>query len=291
MKKTSQKDQMSQMGQRGQMGQRVLVGAAAVLAVGAGAAAQLIAPAVAQQGDVAEAATAVEGATCGTGESEAEAVRESAFVQVKADEVAGDFTYTQDELSTNEEIAGVFRRVTAALCGSTYKQVEDTRNWEIAVGGDVMTEFTATLAELSPESTRTSVITCACSNNGAGGAAIVNARVSGIGIAELAARAGILPEVNAVRFTAADGTVSTLPLTYLITHGALIAYSLNDEDLSQSVGGSNQLWIDSSAGKYFLRDVTSVEFLALDEVPDAPQLETTEYEYVNRPNVGMETAA
>lgn len=215
-------------------------------------------------------------------------IGQSDLAHVQTDQVVGDFSFTQNELSSVEDIVGTFRKTTSVLCSSTYKQVEDTANWQVEVGGDVLHEFSASLAELAPEHATSSIITCACSNNGAGGNAIINAKATGITIASLAAQAGILPDVNAVRFTAADGTVSTLPLTYLITHGALIAYSLNDEDLSQSVGSANQLWIDASAGKYFTRDIQSVEFLALDEVPAEPSLETTDYEYANRPNVGMQ---
>ncbi len=256
---------------------------AAIVALGAGAALQAADVATAQADDA-----EVQGQASA---SQIElAVGQSDFVRVKADQVYGDFSFTQNELSSNADIASTFRKTTSVLCSSTYKQVEDTENWQIEVGGDVMNEFSATLAELAPEHATSSVITCACSNNGAGGNAIINAKVTGITIASLAAQAGIAPEVNAVRFTAQDGTVSTLPLTYLITHGALIAYSLNDEDLSQSVGSSNQLWIDASAGKYFTRDVQKVEFLALDEAPAEPSLETTDYEYVNRPNVGMQAS-
>lgn len=267
--------------QAGRPSVRAMIAAAgaALLAVGAGAAIQSAGAATPAGDEAADGAAAAQAV---------QAHEQGALVHVTSDQVAGSFSFTQDELSSTEDIAGTFRKTTAVLCSSTYKQVEGAENWQIQVGGDVMHEFSATLAELAPEHATSSVITCACSNNGAGGNAIVNARVTGITVASLAAQAGIAPEVNAVRFTAADGTVLTLPLAYLITHGALIAYDLNGEDLAQSVGGSNQLWIDASAGKYFTRDIQSVEFLALDEAPAEPSLETTDYEYVNRPNVGMQ---
>ena len=137
------------------------------------------------------------------------------LAHVQTDQVVGAFSFTQNELSFVEDIAGTFRKTTSVLCNSTYKQVGDTANWQVEVGGDVLHEFSATLAELAPEHATSSIITCACSNNGAGG----NAKATGITIASLAAQAGILPDVNAVRFTAADGTVSTLPLTYLSRTG------------------------------------------------------------------------
>lgn len=221
----------------------------------------------------------------------AEAAQVRVASHVQPDEVQGTFSFTQNALSTNEEIAGTFRKTTAVLCSSPYYEVSDLSSWDIEVSGDVATPYAVSLADLAQESGQTSVMTCACSNNGAGGAAIINAQVSGVKVTELAARAGIDPAVNAVRFTAADGMQNTLPLTYLMAHGATIAYAVNGEGLDQSVGGTNQLWIESSAGRHFTRDIVSVEFLALDEAPAEPSLDPTEYEYVNRPNVSAELGA
>lgn len=73
---------------------------------------------------------------------------------------------------------------------------------------------------------------------------------------------------------------------------ALVTYRVNDEALSESVGGTNQLWIDSTAAKYFSRNIVAVEISSEDVVPAAPSDEApNDGEYVNRPNVGVQAVS
>ncbi|MEG1197285.1 MAG: hypothetical protein RSD38_02765, partial [Raoultibacter sp.] len=62
--------------------------------------------------------------------------------------------------------------------------------------------------------------------------------------------------------------------------------------LTASVGGTNQLWIDSVAAKYFSRNIVSIELTAEDVAPAVPGKEAdAANQYVNRPNVGIVSAA
>ncbi|MEG0324805.1 MAG: molybdopterin-dependent oxidoreductase, partial [Raoultibacter sp.] len=100
---------------------------------------------------------------------------------------------------------------------------------------------TATVDELAADSAVEQVMTCSCGGNPSDGAAIITAEVKGIPISALLNRAGTLEGVNTIIFIASDGTEVALPLGYVVGRHAVISYQINDEDLSASVGGNNQL--------------------------------------------------
>lgn len=93
---------------------------------------------------------------------------------------------------------------------------------------------------------------------------------------------------NTATFISKDGYRTSLPLAWLLEKEALLAYQVNGEDLSASVGGSNQLWIPSAAAKYFARDVVEIVLSHEETLPPVPgEEEAKEIEYVNRPNAGI----
>ena len=83
---------------------------------------------------------------------------------------------------------------------------------------------------------------------------------------------------------AADGTETMLPLGYVIGRHAVISYEINEEDLSASVGGNNQLWMTRTPANYFVRDVVEIVVSAEDEAPAAPGEAD---EHPNSPNAGV----
>ena len=82
--------------------------------------------------------------------------------------------------------------------------------------------------------------------------------MTGIPVEHLLAKAGAAPGANAVTFVSADGTQQTFPLGYVVGRHAVLSYEINDEDLSASVGGSNQLWMTKTPANYFVRDVVEI---------------------------------
>ena len=98
------------------------------------------------------------------------------------------------------------------------------------------------------------------------------------------ARAGVRPGANAVTFVSADGAETTLPLGYVIGRHGVLSYEINEEDLSASVGGNNQLWMTRTPANYFARDVVEIVVSVEDEAPAAPG-ETDEHP--NSPNAGV----
>ena len=80
----------------------------------------------------------------------------------------------------------------------------------------------------------------------------------------------------------------SLPLDYVLARHSVISYEINGETISSSMGGTNQLWIDSAAAKYFTRNIVEIRVTHEDVVPAAPGSEqAVDGEYVNRPNAGI----
>lgn len=203
---------------------------------------------------------------------------------VKA-QAEGVFSYSQDVVTPNSVIRELFQKAVRVICGSQIPlAVENPLDWQISVSGAVDEAYTATIDELAGEESVQQKMTCTCGGNPTGGRAIVTADVKGVPVEAMLARAGVQSEANAVTFVAADGTKTTLPLGYVIGRHAVISYEINDEDLSASVGGNNQLWMTRTPANYFVRDVVEIVVSCEDELPAAPGEAD---EHPNSPNAGV----
>lgn len=199
--------------------------------------------------------------------------------------VIGEFSYAQTVLTPNAEIAKFFQKATQAICGATIDlAIDNPLGWQLSVTGDVGKAFTASVGDLADEEAVKKVMTCTCGGNPVGGRAIITAEVKGIPVEHLLTRAEADPQANTVTFVSSDGTETAFPLSYLIGRHAVISYEINDEDLSASVGGNNQLWMMKTPANYFVRDIVSVVVSTEDVVPADPG--TTD-EHPNSPNIGV----
>lgn len=207
--------------------------------------------------------------------------------------VLGQFSFDQATITPNSVIKNIFQKAAAVLCdGATELTVGNADDWEITVSGDVAAGYTATLGDLAADNEHQKIMGCTCASNTAGGTAAINAEVTGVPLAYLIERALPAEDANTVTLVSEDGLRTALPLDYVMARDALVTYRVNDEALSESVGGTNQLWIDSAAAKYFSRNIVAVEITCEDEVPVAPGDELpAEGEYVNRPNVGVQAVS
>lgn len=225
-------------------------------------------------------------ATDGLARVEADAAGKSSVdALAEADAAQGMFSYDQTTITPNSVIRSVFAKATAALCGATVDFAFDNPlQWKLTVSGFVDNGFTATVDELASESAVEQVMTCSCGGNPADGAAIITAEVKGIPITHLLDKAEARSGANAVTFVSSDGTELTIPLGYLVGRHAVISYEINDEDLSASVGGNNQLWMTRTPANYFIRDIVEVRIAKEDVAPAAPG---EDMEFPNSPNVGI----
>ena len=136
--------------------------------------------------------------------------------------------------------------------------------------GEVDNAFTAPVDELASENSVKQVMTCTCGGNPADGKAIITADVKGIPVSHLLDRAEARDGVNTVTFVSSDGTELAMPISYVVGRHGVLSYEINDEDLSASVGGNNQLWMTRTPANYFVRDVVEVRVTREEEPPANP---------------------
>ena len=114
---------------------------------------------------VAQAAT-IEPAAAAPAAATTLAAADAADTEAPARAVEGTFSYTQDAVSSNAEIGGVFCKAAATLCASlpTYG-CEAVKAAAVTVAGP-NASFTATVDELAGEEEATSyVMACSCATN------------------------------------------------------------------------------------------------------------------------------
>ena len=210
---------------------------------------------------------------------------------VSLDVVEGDFSYTQSEVTSNEEIQKNIGEASAYLCGAnpsgddSEAAVED---WAIAVQGDVQNPYSATFAEMAEnEELQTVLMGCACAGNPTDGRAVANAEVTGISVLKIIEYAEPSEDVNTVVFTSADGYEIALPVKYLEMRYCPIVFDVNGSPISDVMGGTNQLWLGSTAASYFARDIVSITLEERQTPPPSPNSDEAREAYQNLPNVGV----
>lgn len=209
---------------------------------------------------------------------------------VQVESVIGEFAYTQDEVTPTETIRKNIGEASKYLCGARpaaegEAAVED---WEITVNGAVESEFSATFEELAQdERVQTQVMGCSCAGNPADGRASVNAEVTGVPLRVIFDMAQPSGNANTVIITSADGYKIALPLDYLTMRGGMLVFDVNGAPLAESVGGTNQLWLGSTAASYFARDVVSITLEERQTPPPSPNSDEAREAYGNLPNIGV----
>lgn len=194
-------------------------------------------------------------------------------------------SWDQSTITPNAIIREVFRSATNALCNATTDfAMDNPLQWKLSVSGDVDNAFTATIDELAQEHSVQQTMTCSCGGNPSDGKAIITADVKGVPANYLVGRAGVKSDANTITFVSSDGTQVSMPLAYVIGHHGVISYEINDEDLSASVGGNNQLWLAGAPANYFVRDIVEIRITHQEVVPANPG---EGKEHPNSPNVGI----
>lgn len=224
-----------------------------------------------------------------------EAQETASGLAIQQDEVVGTFSYTQLEVSSNEWIARRLGDSSKYLCGSQSSsgQTEaeesvDAQDWLLEVTGDVAHPYQATMKEIAQTSEVQRVIMgCTCAANPVDGLAAANALVEGISTTVLLQIAGVSPEANTLVFTSADGYEVALPLRYVTTRYCPLVFNVNGAELVESVGGVNQLWLGSTPGNYFARDIVSIRVETRDTPPADPTSDEARASYENLPNIGV----
>ena len=116
------------------------------------------------------------------------ATAESPVVSVP--NVNGGFSYQQSAVTPNWKIAEVFQKATSALCNATSEfTATAAADWSLTVSGDVERAYTATSASLPPTTSRRRLWAARAQPTWRGGAAVINAEVTGVPLAAIIERA------------------------------------------------------------------------------------------------------
>lgn len=182
----------------------------------------------------------------------------------------GTFSFDQTYVSPTADVARLQGVAQVACGGANASSQVRSADWQLTVSGDVDNAFCATIGELVEDESTPQLMTCSCGGNPAGGRAIVNAEVGGVSIESLLVASQAQKGVNTVTFIADDGTQVSVPLSYAIGRHAVLGCEVNGEDIANSVGSANQLWMAKTPANYFLKNVVEVVFTVEDEVPVAP---------------------
>lgn len=115
-------------------------------------------------------------------------VEQTDIVSVNVEErtVEGTFGYSQDVVSSTEQISCIFCKAAATLCAGLPQYSAQLVNPSITVSADNGVSFEANVGDMAADEEVTSyVMACACATNVAGGGAVANAEVSGVSLASV----------------------------------------------------------------------------------------------------------
>ena len=213
---------------------------------------------------------------------------ESNVVQVS--QVIGEFAFTQGETTANDVIKKNLGDASKYLCGAhaVADAEEPVEDWTISVSGAVSNPYEATYDEfVQSDGVQSLLLGCACAGNPADGRAAANAEVTGVSALVMIGMAEPSAEANTVVFTSADGYEVALPLDYIQMHYCPIVFDVNGAPLAESMGGTNQLWLGSTAASYFARDIVSITLEERQTPPPSPNSDEARAGYGNLPNIGV----
>ena len=210
---------------------------------------------------------------------------------VRLTSVRGTFSFDQTSVSSIQDIKKNLGEASKYLCGArptTSDYAVSAEDWKIEVNGAVANPVYATFGELvQTDEVQSLLMGCACAGNPADGRASANAEVSGVSVLTLLRMAGPSADANTVVFASADGYEVALPLSYIQKRYGPLVFDVNGAPLAEAMGGTNQLWLGSTAANYFARDVVSITLEERETPPPSPNSDEAREVYANLPNIGV----
>lgn len=179
--------------------------------------------------------------------------------------VDGDFRFQQDILTPPDEIFSLFGTAATAACakpGFAFDEA-DLEDYYINVGGNIKKVYSVSYSALKERPAHVRNMVCSCAT----GSPVVNARVTGVKVADIISMADLEDGVNTITIKDAQGYGLPLPLSYVLEKDALLVYKINDVELPLSQGAPLQVWMPDTVAKYFTRQVTEISLTAQENVP------------------------
>ncbi len=143
----------------------------------------------------------------------------------------------------------------------------DAATWRLRLGGLVERPLELTLDEIVNDFTRLDrYVTLSCISNPIGGDLISTTRWTGAPLAEVLARAGVLPEATHLRISSADGFYETVALDLVRDDPRLmLTYAWDGIPLLHEHGYPLRLYIPDRYGMKQPKWITTIEAIAGDE--------------------------
>ncbi|MDO4493808.1 MAG: molybdopterin-dependent oxidoreductase [Clostridia bacterium] len=174
--------------------------------------------------------------------------------------VQGEFSFNQDVLSPADEVFNLFGTAATGVCAKPSFAMNDAdiaEKYFVNVGGKLRNEYTTTLADLKAKGGESKITVCSCSMSNA----LAQTKVTGARVSDILELAGVMDDANAISFVSADGYKSTMPLEYALENEAMLVWQIADKENPNGL----QVWMPSTAAKYFTRQVTELEVFHTDE--------------------------
>ena len=179
----------------------------------------------------------------------------------KVANVQGAFTFDQDVLTPPDEVFNLFGTAVTGVCAKPDFAIgTDKADYYINVGGKITKAYTVDLRE---KPAKTSTMLCSCAT----AAATVNAKITGVRLADVLELAEMSADVNTITVRGSDGYGTKLPLRYALENDAMLVYQVGGKDIPTGT----QLWVPRTVAKYFTRDVVDIELTAEAETPEVAQ--------------------
>jgi DMSO/TMAO reductase YedYZ molybdopterin-dependent catalytic subunit len=196
---------------------------------------------------------------------------EESFAEIQ--NVQGNFSFRQDEVTPADEIFNLFGTVATAACAKPGFAMDEIAEEEyyVNVKGTIKKEYALSLDQIKSKDAKQQVLKCSC----AGGKALATAQVTGVPVSNVLEMADLEDGTNTITFRSADGYGIPMPLQYVLDKEAMLVYKIGDTELSAENGGSLQIWMPETVAKYFTRQVTEIELGKSEEVPGVAQPENT----------------
>ena len=177
--------------------------------------------------------------------------------------VQGSFEFDQNTLTPADDIFNLFGTAVTGMCAKpAFAFDEETTgiaDYYVNVSGTVKKAYSVNLESLAKENQQQKIMVCSCAT----GAAVANAKVTGIPLSAIIDMADLEEGANTITVTSDDGYGIPMPLSYALDKGAMIVYRINNSDVPEGT----QLWIPETVAKYFTRRVMNIELSTEETVP------------------------
>ena len=177
--------------------------------------------------------------------------------------VKGTFCFTQEVVTPADDVFNLFGTAATAMCakpGFAFNEVE-TENYYVNLRGSIKKSKSISLKDLKKEEATTKVMACSCATS----AALANAKVKGVRVADILELNDLEAGVNTITFRDDEGYGIPMPLDYVLEKDAMLVWQIGDAELPESA--PLQVWMPDTVAKYFTRRVMEIELTAENETP------------------------